>query len=276
MKPWKMAALKRIQDGEAISRKMARELGVAWSTLSMWNIRGARIQQSTTVESAGVEDNSRILIISDMHIPYHHKDTLKFLKKLKERYKPTRIICLGDEQDLHSLSFHDSNPDLYNAGDELIASQKVMRELEKMFPVMDILDSNHGSLAYRRAKHHGIPKHFIKSYNDVLGVGKGWKWHHDLIITLPNGKKVYFCHGKSSSGVKLSQNMGMSAVQGHFHSEFNIHYWSNPLDVYFSMMCGCLIDDKSLAMEYNKLTMKRPIIGCGLIIDGKPILEMLE
>ena len=38
------------------------------------------------------------------------------------------------------------------------------------------------------------------------------------------------------------------------------------------MMVGCLIDDKALAFEYNKTTVGRPIIGCGIIIEGQPML----
>ena len=50
------------------------------------------------------EDNSRILLISDMHIPYHHPDLLAFLQHLKDKYKPTRVICLGDEVDKRAIS----------------------------------------------------------------------------------------------------------------------------------------------------------------------------
>lgn len=281
---WKSTVVKRIESGEKISRKMARELGLAWSTLHSFVYRdGCKIKgekkDKRVVPSfyvgKNVEDNSSILLISDMHIPYHHKNTLEFLAHLKDKHKPTRIVCLGDEVDSAQLSFHDTSADLYSAGDELRAAQKVMKQLEKLFPKMDLLDSNHGSLIYRRAKHHGIPKHYIKGYNEILGVGEGWKWHNDMILYMPNGEPVYFCHGKAQRGVQLSQNMGMSVVQGHHHSEFNIHYWSNPIKTFFSLQCGSLVDDTSLAMEYNKLTLKRPIIGTAVIIDGKPILEMM-
>lgn len=221
------------------------------------------------------KDNSRILVISDMHIPYNHPKMLPFLAGLKLRYDPTRIICIGDELDKHALSFHDSDPDLMSAGDELRKSLPVVKEVETMFPDMDILDSNHGSLVWRKAKHHGIPRHYIKSYNDVLGVGQGWKWHMDLTIDLPNGKKVYFHHGKSADGLKLSQAMGMSVVQGHYHEKFSVNYWANPLGAYFSMQVGCLIHDRSYAFSYNNTNLKRPIIGCGLIIDGVPKLELM-
>ena len=220
-------------------------------------------------------DNSRILVISDLHAPYQHKDALRFLEGLHKRYDFTRIISVGDEQDISAASFHDYDADLFSAGHELKEAQKVLQELEQLFPRMDIMSSNHGDLYYRKAKANGIPLHVIKSYNDVLGVGDGWVWHPDLIVDLPTNEKVYFCHGKSANGLKLSQNMGMNAVQGHYHNSFNIQYWSSPLALHWSMQVGCLIDDKSLAMSYNKLTVNRPIIGCGVIIDGIPQLEAM-
>ena len=219
------------------------------------------------------EDNSRILFISDMHIPYHHVDTIAFLKHLKAKYNPTRVICLGDELDKHALSYHDSDPDLPSAGDELKKSLPVIKELFEIFPTMDIIESNHGSLVWRKAKTFGIPKHYIKSYNDVLGVDGGWKWSFDLTINLPNGQKCYVHHGKTSNVIQLSQQMGMCAVQGHFHESFKIDYWGNPTGLYWGMQCGCLIDDDTMAFNYNNVNIKRPIIGTGLVIDSMPVLE---
>jgi len=219
------------------------------------------------------EDNSRILFISDLHIPYHHPQSFDFLRHLKKKYNPTRVICLGDELDKHAMSFHDHDPDLYSAGHELEASLPFIRELEEMFPKMDILDSNHGSLVWRKAKANGIPKHYIKSYNDVLGVGDGWQWHFDLSIELPNGQSCYVHHGKSSDILKLSQQMGSCAVSGHFHERFKVDYWSNSNGLFWGMSCGCLIDDDSYAFNYNNVNIKRPIIGTGLIIDSIPVLE---
>ena len=220
-------------------------------------------------------DNSRILFISDMHIPYHHPNTLAFLQMLKDRYNPTRVICLGDELDKHGLSFHDSDPDLLSAGDELRAALPVIAQLHEMFPVMDLIDSNHGSLVWRKAKHHGIPRHYIKSYNEVLQVGEGWKWYNDLVIDLPDGQKVYVHHGKSSEAIKTSQAMSMSHICGHYHNSFGVKYWANPNGLYWAMNAGCLIDDKSLAFAYNTANLHRPLIGTCLVVDGVPILEAM-
>lgn len=221
-------------------------------------------------------DNSRILVISDLHAPYNNPHAIEFLAGLKEKYVPTRVISVGDEVDKMAMSYHESNPDLPSAGHELIEAQKVIKELHKLFPEMDILESNHGSLHLRKAMTAGIPRAYIKNYNDILGVGDGWQWYDDLIVTLPNGQPCYFTHGKAVDGLKLSQNYSMNCVQGHHHSEFNVKYWSNPLNLFWSMQVGCLVDNKSLAMAYNRLQLKRPIIGCGLIIDSKPVLEAMD
>ena len=213
-----------------------------------------------------------VLIISDTHIPYHVPELIPYLKLLKKKYKPDRIIHIGDEVDKHAMSFHDSDPDLPSAGDELKLSIPVIKELENMFPRMDLLDSNHGSLVFRRAYKHGIPKAYIKKYNDFLQVGKGWKWHDDLIIDTPLGK-VYFCHGKTPDILKLAQSMGMSCVSGHYHSLMGVRYYGNSLGLYFGLQVGCMIDSKSLAFRYNKVQKARPIIGCSVIQNGLPIIE---
>jgi hypothetical protein len=257
-------------------RQIAAALQVPKSTVSDFLRKNSGIAtEPAEVEEPPTHDNSRILFISDMHIPYQHEGVLPFLEGLKKRYEPTRVICLGDELDKHAMSFHGSDPDLDSAGPELEKALPIIAEVEKLFPVMDLIDSNHGSMVYRKAKHHGIPRRYIRPYNEVLGVGEGWKWHIDMTLTLPDGQKVYVHHGKSTDAIKVSQAMGMSHVCGHYHESFGIKYWANPLGLYWAMNAGCLIDDKSLAFAYNNANLKRPIVGTGLIIDGIPVLEVM-
>lgn len=276
---WKNDAVELAKQGLSW-RKIALKLDVPKSTCSD-HLRSyfkefdktPTEQHSVRSKDSGGEDNSRILLISDMHIPYHHPDLIKFLRHLKDKYNPTRIICLGDELDKHALSYHDSDPDLPSAGDELRKSLPVIQELFQIFPKMDIIESNHGSLVWRKAKTFGIPKHYIRSYNEVLGVDGGWKWSFDLTITLPTGQQCYIHHGKSSDVLNLSQQMGMCAVQGHYHESFKVAYWGNPNGLFWGLQAGCLIDDNSYAFSYNNVNIKRPIIGTALIIDGQPVLE---
>jgi len=213
-----------------------------------------------------------ILCISDLHIPYEHPDSIQFLKAIKSKYKPDKVISVGDEVDGHAISFHNSDPDLFSPGHELELAIKKLKTLYKLFPYLNIVDSNHGSLVYRKQKHAGLPRSVFKDYNDVLEAPKTWKWSYDLTLPMSDGNKVYICHGKSAQSIKLSQSLGMATVNGHYHEQFTVQYWANPICLYWSMVVGCLVDDKSLAFEYNNTNLKRPIIGCGIILDGQPKL----
>lgn len=210
-----------------------------------------------------------ILIISDYHAPYNHPDAHAFLTRCSLKYRPTHVVCIGDEADYHDMSFHDSNPDLPSAGDELKKAITELKKLYKLFPTCKVIESNHGSMVLRKALTAGICRAMIRSYNEFLEAPKGWTWIDDLIIKTPLGP-VYFCHGKAAAAGRLASQYGCSTVQGHFHEKAQIHYISTPERLMFDMHVGCLADDKSLALQYNKINPKRPIVSIGIIEDGVP------
>jgi hypothetical protein len=217
--------------------------------------------------------NCRVLVISDLHAPYYHKDTIPFLKAIKHFFKPDKIILTGDEIDGHCISFHDSDPDLpFSPSSELEKAIEHLTPIYELFPKAEILESNHGSLVYRRGKHGGLPRSVFKEYREILNAPTGWRWHPNLIIRLSDGKECYFHHGKSSNGLSVSMAEGMNSVQGHYHSSFEVKYQNTSKGLIWSVITGCMIDDKSLAFSYNKLQTKRPVIGCTIILDGQPKL----
>jgi hypothetical protein len=210
-----------------------------------------------------------ILVISDLHTPYAHPDAVAFLKAVKDKYKPTDVVCIGDEVDFHALSFHDSDPDLDSAGKELEKAIEALKPIYKMFPNVTVVESNHGSMVLRKGLANGMPKKVLRSYNDILEAPKGWKWVFDTIIKTSLGP-VYFCHGKSGTPGRLASQYGCSSVQGHFHAKAQITYISTPERLMFDAHTGCLADDKSLALGYNKIDVKRPIVSLIVIVDGIP------
>jgi len=213
----------------------------------------------------------KVLAIGDLHIPYHHKDSFAFLRALKKKYKGFDLVVnMGDELDQHAISMHDSNPDLPSAGDELRLAKTYVKELEGIFPDMTLLDSNHSSLVYRRALKYGLPKAYLKHYNEFLDVGKGWKWVDDLTISLNDGSRCFFTHGMSANVLQIAQKMGMHAVQGHYHSKASIQYYSNPDNLNWAMQTGCLTNQQSLAFGYSKNFKDRFICSSAVIIDGQP------
>ena len=215
--------------------------------------------------------NKRILVISDMHLPYQHKDAIKFLAEIKKEFKPDRVINIGDLLDFHAISMHTHDPDLASAGHELTMARKYVKELESIYQQVTEVDSNHSSLVYRRAIKYGMSREFLREYGEFLGTKK-WKWVDDLTLTMSNGQRCFFTHGRSADVLKVSQTMGMSAVQGHYHTKFVVSYWANPDNLFFAMNVGCLINQKSLSMNYAKNFRTRFILGCGIILDGIPRL----
>lgn len=216
--------------------------------------------------------NDRILIISDLHAPYGHPDTVSFLTAIKKKYKPTRVILTGDEADFHAISFHDSDADLDSPSVELEKAIDALKPLYKLFPVAEVLESNHGSLVLRKALANNLSRRFFKSPGEILEAPKSWTWHFDITLKLPDGNFCYLHHSKGANVKRNSQAMGMSFIQGHHHESFEISYWGNPNALLFGMTVGCLVDPKSLAMAYSKNNLRRPIIGCGIVIDSQPVL----
>ena len=82
--------------------------------------------------------NQSILVISDLHVPFEHPDTVPFLKAVKSQFKPTDVVQIGDEADFHALSFHDSDPDLPSAGEELEKAIAKLQPIYKLFPKVTV------------------------------------------------------------------------------------------------------------------------------------------
>ena len=213
-----------------------------------------------------------VLVISDLHIPYHHPDAFAFLSALKKKYKPDLVVNIGDEIDQHSISFHNHHHDLKSQGNQLRAARVHVKELEKIFPKMTLVHSNHSSLVYRKAVATGLSLEYLKSYNEFLQVGPGWQWVDNLTVTLSDGQKCFFTHGMAADVMKVAQQYGMNAVQGHYHSKFSIGYYSNPDKLVWGLQTGCLINQKELAFEYARNFKSRFVVGCACIVSGQPKL----
>lgn len=219
-----------------------------------------------------------IVVMPDLHAPYHHRHALAFMKAVRDKYQPDLCVNLGDEADKHNMSFHDSDPNLLSAGDELEATKKVLAELAKIFPRFLLCDSNHGSMHYRKAKAHGIPVQYLKSYREILfpqdevgNLGKGWKWAESWRVRTPMGE-VLFKHQPSGDIRADASHNQCNLVVGHHHGKFSIEYGASSARLYWGAYFGCLIDKDSLAFAYGKHTMYKPILGCGVIINGVPTL----
>lgn len=211
-----------------------------------------------------------VLTISDLQAPFQHKDTMPFLSALKKKYKPTKIVCMGDEEDQHALSEYDKDPDGHSAGREHELAIEFLQSIYKMFPVADVCISNHTDRVFRKAYKHGIPRAYFKEYRDFLEAPKTWRWSDYFEID-----GVRYTHGEGFSGrngaISCADANMQSTVIGHIHAFAGIQWSANPRYLYFGLNTGCLIDVHAYAFRYGKHMKHKPIIGTGLVVEGLPV-----
>lgn len=214
-----------------------------------------------------------ILHIPDQHHPYEHPDTLAFLAAVNLAFPIDIVVNAGDETDYHGLSFHDSDPNLDSAGVELEKAKAKLAKLHDLFPNVLVCNSNHGSMAFRKAKHHGIPVQLLKKYRDVLFPqhgAPGWSWADRWIVKTPLGP-VMFKHASSNPTADAAHER-CNLMVGHNHSKFCVEYAASSDYLYWGATGGCLIDYDAYAFAYGKGFTKKPIIGCTVILEGRPML----
>lgn len=213
----------------------------------------------------------RVLLISDLHLPWAVNDWFEFLSDLHKKRKYDVIISIGDEVDHHGISFHEDEMGMPTASKELEMAQADMMLLGTLFPKIYFLNSNHGSLIFRKAKFNGIPYGFIKPLNELYGTPL-YEWHDEIMLKTEMGW-LYLCHGKSSGYGKLAINLGCHAAQGHFHSKAEITFHKTIMGIKYNMFLGCLADREKLAFTYAKSNIPDFINSVGeLDRRGKPNL----
>lgn len=228
-------------------------------------------------------DNSRILAFGCIHLPYHHPDALSFLRALRDDVEPTRVICLGDEVDWQALSAFVRDPDLASAGHELREARRAALHLHDLFPVCDVLHSNHAARAKRAAKGAGLPRGVLACPGDVLfgerlddgrfvrpqGRGLRWRWHHELTLDLRTGPCV-FAHDLGTNLQRIALEEGVSVVQADHHRLAGVEWIATRSGQRFAAASGCLINPRSPAFAYDRAGAKRPMLGALVIYDGVP------
>lgn len=214
---------------------------------------------------------SRVLIIGDTHCPVMRRGYVGFLKRVQKKHRCNRVVHIGDLVDWASISYHEKSPSLRNSSQEYWKAYKQVQSLYDAFPQVDWLVGNHDSLTKRQATTAGLPLEVLRDYQDLWGV-EGWTVHPRWSKLEIDG--VIYSHGESGKGgmdaaFKQSKDNFRSTVIGHHHSNAGVKYFCNETSRVFGMSVGCGIDVHSAAMEYGRKFAQKPILGCGVVLDGK-------
>jgi hypothetical protein len=210
-----------------------------------------------------------VLAISDLQAPYQHEDALRFLEAVADEYTPTKIVCIGDSLDMHTLGKWAHHPDLPGPKDEYEQGIAFMKKLYRMFPKATEVVSNHNSRYLKRITEAGIPTSFVKSYRQIMQYPAGWAIEEFIEID-----DVLYEHGTRFGGLNATRQAlqvnGQSTVFGHLHAGGGITYSANRRELLFAMNVGCLIDFDKFAFAYAKDSKHRPTLGTGVIRQGVP------
>lgn len=209
---------------------------------------------------------SRVLVIGDLHIPWERKGYFQFCCDLYEEWDCDTVVFIGDVVDSHAVSFHKKHPDMPGALQEYNKAKEGVQRWYRKFPKAVVTRGNHDERVMRVAMDSGIPKVYMKSYQQNWGT-TGWQWKKDHIID-----KVYYYHGTGQGGEYPACNavkkMLMSCVLGHNHTASGNKFYANPSKLYFGCDVGCGIDDEQMAFAYAINNKRRSIISAAVVLDG--------
>jgi len=199
---------------------------------------------------------------------------VRFLQDTFDSWGVDRIVHIGDLVDWNSISYHEKHPSNSNASLEHKKALKQVQSLHKAFPSVDWLIGNHDALTYRQAKTAGIPDIVMKPYAD--------QWEVDWVVHDRKEQEemrfridgVIYRHGDGGKGgrnaaIKNAQANCRSVVQGHHHSNAGVEYYANQEFRMFGLDVGCGIDMKLLPFEYARRFPRKPVLGCGIVVNGK-------
>lgn len=212
-------------------------------------------------------DESRVLVIGDLHEPFCLDKYLDFCVDTYNKFNCNKVVFIGDVIDNHYSSYHETDANGMGGSDELQFAIKRLRRWYKAFPNATVTLGNHDRMIMRKAQTGGIPKEWIKSYNEVLEV-PNWKFVPEIEID-----GVLYVHGEGGNARTKCKKDLQSLVQGHLHTQLYCEYTVGRNNRVFGMQVGCGIDFNQYAFAYAKAGLK-PAIGCGVVIGGKEALAI--
>lgn len=200
------------------------------------------------------------IIIPDTHIPFEEEGFLDFCINVADEFDVKVYFHAGDVVDCHSTSFWDSDPNGLSAGDELNEARKRLQKWSKAFPKLHVCLGNHDLRPARQLFKAGIPRQFMKGYNDIYGTPEGWEWNYSYDyygVLITHGNK-----GGKYAAQNLSVSKGRSVVSAHTHIYAGFTYVAPGQ---FAMNVGCGIDDKAYSFAYAKNYIGEVTKGVGVI-----------
>lgn len=208
----------------------------------------------------------RVGIVGDLHLPFGHPRYLDFCSDTFQAWKVDHVHFVGDVVDAHALGFWQLDPNGHSAESEAQLAADALEIWRSRFPKATVSIGNHDERHYRKARAAGIPDRYLRTYAEVWQT-PGWDWAFQHTIDGVLYEHGTGSHGKDAAMLRATQKR-TSLVMGHVHSWAGVKWHTNETSRIFGLNVGCGIDVGAYAFGYGKHFPTRPVLGCGIVIDG--------
>jgi metallophosphoesterase superfamily enzyme len=215
-----------------------------------------------------------VMAIGDTQFPFTHQDVIAFLTAVYKKYKPNHVVQIGDLFDQYFANAWGKTTAAKDTEEEFRLALEVLHE--EFLPIfgktkVSIIIGNHDERLHKRADEAGIHSMFVKSLRDIYQLPSSIYLGYELVIdgvTYLHGHQTK-CTADTADKILTDENE-TPVVYGHFHSKAGIRYLANKRRLVWGFNLGCLIDRYAYAFQYGRAYKDKPILGCGIIIDGLP------
>ena len=258
----------------------ARELGIDRKSLvERLEQVERRADKGREVKPRGIRPiniGRRVGIIGDTHLPYELDGYLDFCVDTFNKHGVDTVIHIGDFFDNHSLSFHDSEPTLHNVLGEYESAFERAQDWYEAFPELTLVMGNHDRIPARQLRKLGMePSIYMRPIEELFGMPSGWQVVDQIVID-----DILYHHGETAGGIngfrKDAEQRMRCTVSGHNHSNAGISATATDQELVWGLAVGCGVNHEHLAFAYGKHFAKKPIIACGVVIEGEPHVEFMS
>ncbi len=209
-----------------------------------------------------------MLIVPDVHRPYHSAAGWNLLMQVGRFIKPKHLIVIGDFADFYSCSSHDKDPSRANRlEDELADVDEGLNDLDSLGATNKIfVEGNHENRLWRQIIQHSPSLAGLVSTEKLLKLSeRGWaftpyKRHTSL-------GSVHYTHDVGASGrnaaFRVLDTYQHSAVTGHAHRMQYIVEGNAVGEVKLSCMFGWLGDADKIDYMHLASARKNWCLGFG-------------
>lgn len=203
------------------------------------------------------------LILSDIHCPYHDRQTIELAVKEAKRRGVVGVLLNGDTMDSHEISRHDKDPGAPRYIDEINLTQQLLRWVRAQFPRAEIVmkEGNHEErlqpyLVQRAPALHGLEGIDLPSFLKLQDVGATWVGEKRVIelgkLNVVHGHEF---PGRGVGGVNPARGLYMKArsvaICGHHHqtSEHHSRNIRGKPEAAWSLGCACFLSPKYMPLN---------------------------